>query len=317
MLNYLRGIKVLSATLLVQSVTTFASGSQSVQVDFNPTVTNPTFASDTGQIGGTASAFSAIDTTGAPGYRYFGLLRAAVEVDDDNISTATASSVVSGLSSSTDYLLLYIQDGIALDGSSSATTNITYGSTSVTANYAVNDPEPGILATIITGVTSVSVTVAADTENIGGVFTTGADASAILSIVEVTTNPLYHNDCDIDNNGTLNADDIDLLNAAIRAGISSGVSNVNAIAMFDVDDDNDVDTADRDELIEGSVCLNTSYGDADLDGDVDDSDLGTAFSNYTGPVGLAGGKGWADGDTDGDGDVDDSDLGTMYANYTE
>ena len=56
-------------------------------------------------------------------------------------------------------------------------------------------------------------------------------------------------------------------------------------------------------------------GDTDGDGDVDDSDLGTAFANYTGQV-ANGGKTSAQGDTDGDGDVDDSDLGTSFANYT-
>ena len=57
-------------------------------------------------------------------------------------------------------------------------------------------------------------------------------------------------------------------------------------------------------------------GDTDGDGDIDDSDLGTSFANYTGPVGAAGGKTAADGDTDGDGDVDDSDLGTSFSGYT-
>ena len=57
-------------------------------------------------------------------------------------------------------------------------------------------------------------------------------------------------------------------------------------------------------------------GDTDGDGDIDDSDLGTAFANYTGPVGAAGGKTAAQGDTDGDGDVDDSDLGTTFSGYT-
>ena len=56
-------------------------------------------------------------------------------------------------------------------------------------------------------------------------------------------------------------------------------------------------------------------GDTDGDGDVDDSDLGTSFANYTGPS-ANGGKTAAQGDTDGDGDVDDSDLGTSFANYT-
>jgi MYXO-CTERM domain-containing protein len=58
-------------------------------------------------------------------------------------------------------------------------------------------------------------------------------------------------------------------------------------------------------------------GDTDGDGDVDDADLGTSFSNYTGPLNAgAGTKTAADGDTDNDGDVDDADLGTSFSAYT-
>jgi hypothetical protein len=58
-------------------------------------------------------------------------------------------------------------------------------------------------------------------------------------------------------------------------------------------------------------------GDADGDGDVDDADLGVAFSNYTGPLASGvGSKTQADGDTDGDGDVDDADLGNAFSAYT-
>lgn len=57
-------------------------------------------------------------------------------------------------------------------------------------------------------------------------------------------------------------------------------------------------------------------GDTDADGDIDDSDLGTSFAAYTGPVDALGGRNFADGDTDGDGDVDDSDLGALFAGYT-
>ena len=64
------------------------------------------------------------------------------------------------------------------------------------------------------------------------------------------------------------------------------------------------------------VLLKIVAGDTNEDGDIDDSDLGTSFANYTGPVGASGGKTWNDGDTDGDGDVDDSDLGNSFANYT-
>jgi len=58
-------------------------------------------------------------------------------------------------------------------------------------------------------------------------------------------------------------------------------------------------------------------GDTDGDGDVDDADLGVAFSNYTGPLAPgAGSKTAAEGDTDVDGDVDDADLGAAFAAYT-
>jgi len=58
-------------------------------------------------------------------------------------------------------------------------------------------------------------------------------------------------------------------------------------------------------------------GDTDGDGDVDDADLGTAFSNYTGPLDPGVGTKTAEqGDTDGDGDGDDADLGTAFAGYT-
>ncbi|MFN3166211.1 MAG: sialate O-acetylesterase [Phycisphaeraceae bacterium] len=57
-------------------------------------------------------------------------------------------------------------------------------------------------------------------------------------------------------------------------------------------------------------------GDTDDDGDIDDTDLGTAFSQYTGPVGQAGARSPQDGDTDADHDVDDTDLGTMFSGYT-
>jgi autotransporter-associated beta strand protein len=69
------------------------------------------------------------------------------------------------------------------------------------------------------------------------------------------------------------------------------------------------------ELIVGDVI--PVPGDTDGDGDVDDADLGVAFSNYTGPLASGtGNKTAAQGDTDGDGDVDDADLGAAFAAYT-
>lgn len=54
-----------------------------------------------------------------------------------------------------------------------------------------------------------------------------------------------------------------------------------------------------------------SRGDADLDGDVDLSDLGTLATYY----GETSGVLWTQGDFDGDGDVDLSDLSVLAANY--
>ena len=74
-------------------------------------------------------------------------------------------------------------------------------------------------------------------------------------------------------------------------------------------------TAIDDLSINGTLGGSALPGDTNGDNDVDDSDLGTSFANYTGPIGDVG-KTPAEGDTDGDGDVDDSDLGTSFANYT-
>jgi hypothetical protein len=51
-------------------------------------------------------------------------------------------------------------------------------------------------------------------------------------------------------------------------------------------------------------------GDADLDGDVDLSDLGTLASNFG-----SNGRNWVHGDFDFDGDVDLADLGSVASNY--
>lgn len=54
----------------------------------------------------------------------------------------------------------------------------------------------------------------------------------------------------------------------------------------------------------------TNFGDLDLDGDVDSTDLGVLLGNM-GSSGVL----WAAGDTDGDGDVDSDDLGRLLGNF--
>ena len=75
-------------------------------------------------------------------------------------------------------------------------------------------------------------------------------------------------------------------------------------------------TVSQDSRIEVDFIVDLP-GDTDQDGDIDDTDIGTMISNYTGP--LAAGEGrvaFFEGDTDNDRDVDDSDVGTLIAGYT-
>ena len=64
----------------------------------------------------------------------------------------------------------------------------------------------------------------------------------------------------------------------------------------------------------------TLPGDTDGDGDVDNTDLLTAFGNFTGPnvdpTPPTFGKTVAEGDNDGDEDVDNTDLLTAFGNFT-
>ncbi|MEM9913935.1 MAG: PEP-CTERM sorting domain-containing protein [Planctomycetota bacterium] len=70
-----------------------------------------------------------------------------------------------------------------------------------------------------------------------------------------------------------------------------------------------INQADIDDLVQN--VLGTSYGDQDLDGDVDLNDGGTLVTNF----GQTTGQGWADGNFDGDGDVDLNDGGILVANF--
>jgi hypothetical protein len=74
--------------------------------------------------------------------------------------------------------------------------------------------------------------------------------------------------------------------------------------LFDLDDDGDVDTDDRDTWVEH--LRRTWYGDANLDGVFNSSDLITALA--TGTYESDVDAGWASGDFDGSGRFDSGDL---------
>jgi hypothetical protein len=112
---------------------------------------------------------------------------------------------------------------------------------------------------------------------------------------------------DFDDDGDIDADDIDALGAAIQAGSTD--------AEFDMDGDGDVDADDfamhvttlvDTALGEGT---GTAFGDFNLDGLVGILDLGLLGDGYNST------NGWANGDANGDGTVGILDLGLLGDNY--
>ncbi|MFW6155424.1 MAG: NF038122 family metalloprotease [Planctomycetota bacterium] len=105
---------------------------------------------------------------------------------------------------------------------------------------------------------------------------------------------------DLNDDGTVDAVDIDALTAAIAAGMTD--------LTFDLDYDNLVGDGDLDAMI--LTHLATRYGDSDLDGDVDLDDF-VALKTHFGSTGL----GWAAGDFDGDTDIDLDDFAALKLNF--
>lgn len=113
----------------------------------------------------------------------------------------------------------------------------------------------------------------------------------------VAVNSGLPGDFDLDND--VDADDIDLLFAAI----SSGTQDL----FFDLTDDGVVTHDDTGRLVQ--VILQTSFGDANLDGRVNRTDAAIVGRNF----GYMGTPAWARGDFSGDGQVDLTDAAMMHA----
>lgn len=103
---------------------------------------------------------------------------------------------------------------------------------------------------------------------------------------------------DLNGNGSLDADDMDLLSAEIRAG--------NSPAGYDLNGDSLVNDADRTFWIE--TLVNSYFGDANLDLEFNSGDLVATFSVGEYEDGVANNSGWADGDWDGNGEFDSGDF---------
>ena len=101
---------------------------------------------------------------------------------------------------------------------------------------------------------------------------------------------------DFNSNGVLDAGDMEVLAAEIRAN-SGDVS-------FDLNGDRALSSADQDSLIHDLA--GSWYGDANLDGEFNSGDLTAVFKSakYEQDVDA----GWADGDWNGDGRFDSGDM---------
>ncbi len=126
-------------------------------------------------------------------------------------------------------------------------------------------------------------------------FTSGPDGLPIgrsLRPVRVLTAPDFNDD------GVVDHGDVDLFCAAMRSAEPD--------RRFDFTGDGVVDESDRDQFI--LRMLDSTYGDANLDGMFNSSDLVQVFVQGEYEDGMDNNSGWADGDWDCDGEFSTSDL---------
>ncbi|MCA9150668.1 MAG: hypothetical protein KDA92_15255 [Planctomycetales bacterium] len=109
---------------------------------------------------------------------------------------------------------------------------------------------------------------------------------------------------DFDGNGVLDANDINLLSAAVRAG--------NNPSEYDLNGDNAVNQTDRDVWV--NDLKKTYMGDSNLDGQFDSSDFVFVFQAGQYEDGVAGNSNWETGDWNGDTEFDSSDFVTAFQN---
>jgi hypothetical protein len=103
---------------------------------------------------------------------------------------------------------------------------------------------------------------------------------------------------DFNSNGTLDAEDIDLLSAEIRSGTNN--------TPFDLTSDQRVDELDRTFWVE--TLRKTYFGDSDLDGEFNTTDLVQTFQAGVYEDAIDANAGWASGDWNGDADFNSRDL---------
>ena len=106
---------------------------------------------------------------------------------------------------------------------------------------------------------------------------------------------------DFDNDGDLDADDIDALSAAVRAGSTD--------SKFDVSGDGNVNADDRGFWVD--TLRKTYFGDSNLDGEFNTADFVAVFT--VGKYESGTPANWAEGDWNGDNAFDSSDFVAAFS----
>lgn len=107
---------------------------------------------------------------------------------------------------------------------------------------------------------------------------------------------------DFNDNGILDSEDIEMLTAAVRAGMND--------TRFDINFDGVVNTFDRNLWVHNHA--DTFFGDANLDGEFNSSDLVSVFGAAEYEDTIVGNSTWSEGDWNGDGDFTSRDLVSAF-----
>ncbi len=128
----------------------------------------------------------------------------------------------------------------------------------------------------------------------------GAEAGAATAYVQ-----LLEDRGDLDDSETFDAGDIDEL--------YSRIETTNGVWFYDLDVDGNIDLDDVAVLVQDF--FRTNFGDANLNGQVEQGDLDAVLQNWGGTTGTNPALGWATGDLNGNGQVEQGDLDDVLQNW--
>ena len=141
-----------------------------------------------------------------------------------------------------------------------------------------------------------------------GVFTAPSPSNARPNYMEIYLDDLTYTSIDgpvgisgdYNGNGELDAEDIDILSAAVQGQSTD--------SEYDLNGDGSVSDADRGTWVSSTDFKHTWFGDADLDGEFNSTDFVTVFTAGQYEDGVAGNSGWSTGDWNGDKEFDSADF---------